>query len=75
MNKLDQIKKFFNKISHIGKHYYYGRMIKWLLEDKTGKSIYCDKCLNIANGIEQGKILGLTYRIPLCKKHLSNEKN
>ena len=57
---------FFNRLSHVGKKYYYGRMVRWLLEDKNGTGIYCDKCGNIANGIEQGRVLGLTYRIPLC---------
>lgn len=61
---------FLNKVIHVNKQYYYGRMIRWLLEDKNGKGVYCDRCGNIANGIEDGKVLGLTYRIPLCKKHL-----
>jgi len=64
------MKSFLNKILHIGKRYYYGKMIRWLLEDKHGKSVYCDRCQNIANGIEEGKIIGFKYRIPLCKKHL-----
>lgn len=61
---------FFNRLSHIGKKYYTGRMVRWLLEDKKGTGVYCDKCRNIANGIEEGRVLGFKYRIPLCKKHL-----
>ena len=67
------IKIFFNRIFHIGKKYYYGRLVRGLLENKKGKNIYCDKCGNIANGIEEGKVLGFTYRIPLCKKHMNYE--
>jgi len=61
---------FFNSLKYVGKNYYCGNLVGWLLEDKKGKGIYCDKCGNIANGIEEGRVLGLTYRIPLCKKHL-----
>lgn len=61
---------FFNRLAHVGKKYYYGRMARWLLKDKNGNGVYCDKCGNIANGIEEGCVLGLTYRIPLCKNHL-----
>lgn len=66
------MKEFINRISHIGKKYYYGKMISWLIGDKKGKSVYCNKCGNIANGIEEGEILGFIYRIPLCKKHLES---
>ena len=68
----DVVGMFFNRLSHIGKKYYCGRMVRWLLEDKNGTGVSCDKCGNIANGIEQGRVLGLTYRIPLCKKHIGD---
>lgn len=61
---------FLNRLSHIGKKYYVGSRIRWLLQDKKGKGVYCDKCGNIANGIEEGKCLGFRYRIPLCETHL-----
>lgn len=61
---------FFSRLLHIGKKYYYGRLVRWLIEDKHGKSVYCNKCGNIANGIDVGQILGFTYIIPLCNKHL-----
>jgi hypothetical protein len=63
--------KFKNKIKHIGKKYYRGRVIHWLIEDKYGEKVYCDKCGNIANGVWKGKILGFNYMIPLCKNHFN----
>jgi len=74
------MKNNFNRIKHIGAKYYCGHLISWLLTDKFGNGVYCDKCGNIANGIEEGKILGFTYRIPLCHKHMGykiqiNEQN
>ena len=68
----DWLERKLTQLSHINKRYYYGRDIRWLIEDKHGKKVYCDKCGNLANGIEQGHILGLIYRIPLCKVHLKS---
>lgn len=67
----DKTNTFFNQLSHVGKQYYDGRMVRWLLEDVNGNGVYCDKCGNLANGVEIGTVLGLNYRIPLCKVHLS----
>jgi len=64
------IDTFFNKIAHINKKYYAGRTVRWLLVNKIGNGVYCDECGNIANDVKKGKVLGLTYRIPLCGKHL-----
>lgn len=62
--------KFINEFRHINKKYYEGRMVRWLLEDKKGKGVYCNKCSNIANGIKKGTVLYMTYNIPLCGRHL-----
>jgi hypothetical protein len=58
-----------NRISHIGKKYYSGHT-RWLLTDKKGRSISCDCCGNIANGVITGKVWRFIYTIPLCKKHI-----
>lgn len=71
-NIYDVVGMFSKRLSHVGRKYYTGRMVRCLLEDKKGNGVYCDKCRNIANGIEEGRVLGLTYRIPLCKRHLSD---
>lgn len=59
------------KIKYIGKNYYHGRLVRWLIADKKGVSVYCAHCGNIANGVHQGKVLFMKYTIPLCKVHLN----
>ena len=67
----DKAGEFLNRLRHIGKRYYCGKLVRWLIADKNGKSVYCNKCRNIANGIDEGRMCGLTYRIPFCNKHLN----
>ncbi len=58
------------KIKHLGKRYYRGPIIRWLIVDKDNKSVNCYRCGNIANCLITGKVIGFRFRIPVCKKHL-----
>lgn len=60
----------WNKIKYIGKKYYYGSMVMWLIEDKNGNSVYCDQCGNIANHVNREKIFGfINIDVPICRPH------
>lgn len=50
---------------------YYSNGIPWLLMDKDERSVSCDRCGNIANGIMVVKRQIGIFNIPLCKKHIS----
>lgn len=60
----------WNKIKYIGKKYYYGSLVKWLIKDKKGRSVYCDQCGNIANDVKREKIFRfININVPICKLH------
>jgi len=65
-------KSFLNRIFHIGKRYYVGNQWNFSLIDKRGESVCCNKCERTAFEVEEGKVFGMTYRIPLCQKHLED---
>lgn len=52
---------------------YYGGRIRWLLMDKEGNSVYCDRCGNIANGVMRVERDSGVYNVPLCKKHIGDQ--
>jgi hypothetical protein len=54
---------------HQGK-YLTGKMIRWMIRGKNGRSAYCACCGNIANGVGQYEFRGQTFNIPFCKSHL-----
>lgn len=63
-----QLRGYFNR------KFFQGRLVRYMLEEKNGNSVYCDKCGNIANGVLQvwprsGYQIGNRFNIPLCKKH------
>ncbi|GAB4023202.1 hypothetical protein GCM10028808_72920 [Spirosoma migulaei] len=61
--------RFAKLKSYLNADFYYGGAIRWLLVDKNGNSVDCDRCGNIANAIlKTTRTLG-TYYVPLCKKH------
>lgn len=66
---------FKEKSLHIGRNYYSGKLIRWLLADKKGESVYCFRCGNIANTIITGKLFGfIKYTIPVCRPHIEGKK-
>lgn len=54
---------------YIDKEYQAGKMLRWMIEDTQGNSVYCHKCGNIANGVMRVK-RNHVFNIPLCKQHL-----
>lgn len=72
--KMDTI-TFKEKTLYIGKKYYPGRLIRWMIADKKGESIYCFRCRNIANQLVGGKLFGfIKYTIPVCQPHIEGRK-
>lgn len=66
-----RLKVWANKLSHVNNKYYHGRLLRFMVADKDGVSVYCNKCGNIANGVKSGKVLYFfSYTIPYCRKHL-----
>lgn len=54
--------------SYLNRNYYSG-FIRWLLQDKSGHSVGCDRCGNIANGVMVINSKFGLFNVPLCKKH------
>jgi hypothetical protein len=61
------------KWKYIGKKYYSGTGIKWMIQNKKRENVSCDRCGNIANGIKLEKLLFMTVSIPLCKVHIAED--
>lgn len=60
--RIDKLRSYWNAK-------YYSGFLRWLLTDKNGQSVTCDRCGNIANGIMKvEKRIGV-FNIPLCKSH------
>jgi hypothetical protein len=63
---------FITRVKHIGKRHYHQRISNptYAVINKKGKKIYCNKCDNIAVGVDSDIIMKFfRYRIPLCEKH------
>lgn len=44
--------------------------IRWMIHDKDGTHVYCDKCGNIANGVLYEPVERYELKVPLCRTHL-----
>jgi hypothetical protein len=56
---------------HMGRKYFTGNGIRWLIENERGQNVSCGWCGNIANAVITGEFLGMAYQIPICKKHIA----
>jgi len=61
--RIDKLRSYWNA------KYYSAGMVRWLLTDKNGCSVICDRCGNIANGVMKVERRIGTFNIPLCKEH------
>lgn len=53
-----------------GKKYKSGKMLRWMITDKRGRSVYCYECGNIANGAIFADGLILNRKMPVCWSHI-----
>lgn len=59
----------------MGRVFYIGRYIRWIIENERKEPVYCGWCGNYANGVISGEFLGMKYQIPICKKHIGEQLN
>lgn len=52
--------------------YYAGRGVRWIIQDKNGKTPYCFCCGNFANGVGVVNIGKVEFSLPMCKAHVSS---
>ena len=46
-----------------------GKMLRYLLEDKDGNSVYCAECRNIANALKYEVYGHRLLNVPICVAH------
>ncbi len=66
--------KFVRLRSMLNKKWFTGRMIRWMIEDSSGRNTYCIHCGNMANGVINVKYDKRAYNIPLCNSHAAELK-
>ena len=54
----------------MGRKFFIGKYIRWLIENNRGERILCGWCGNIANGVVIGTFLETKYQVPICKSHI-----
>jgi hypothetical protein len=59
----------------VGKKWFHGKYIRWIIANERGGDEDCIHCGNTANGVVAIKTDQRTYNLPFCKSHAAKLPN